>query len=211
MLYEKNVFKKNIKSIDIHFGLAYPNVYRTAMSSLGYNILYNQINEREDIWCERIIFPNTNSIESNTPSKYFDILSFSIQFEEDYFNVLEMLKTAEIPLKREDRKKMMSLICWRASGCAASLANRSVPVTRLRSCTHRMHRGWMTEKHGLCRHFGIRMRSRRYESMFSALSGEKKQGENDDGENSVLLADERGTSDTYLGEDAAVCTRISGR
>ena len=110
MLYEKNIFKKNIKNIDIHFGLTYPNVYRTAMSSLGYNILYNQINEREDTWCERIIFPNTNSMESNTPLKYFDIISFSIQFEEDYFNVLEMLKHAEIPLKRKDRKNDDPLI-----------------------------------------------------------------------------------------------------
>ncbi len=73
------------------------------MSSLGYNILYNQINEREDTWCERIIFPDIRSIESKTPSKYFDILSFTIQFEEDYFNVLEMLKNSEIPLKRKDR------------------------------------------------------------------------------------------------------------
>ena len=103
MLYEKNIFKKNIKNIDIHLGLAYPNIYRTAMSSLGYNILYNHLNEREDTWCERIIFPSINSIESNTPSRYFDIISFTLQFEEDYFNVLKMLKIAEIPLKREDR------------------------------------------------------------------------------------------------------------
>lgn len=103
MLYEKNTFQKNLKQIDIRFGLAYPNVYQTAMSSLGYNILYNQINEREDTWCERVIYPHTNSIESNTPSRHFDILSFSIQFEEDYFHVLEMLKSAQIPLKREQR------------------------------------------------------------------------------------------------------------
>ena len=110
MLYEKNIFQKNIKSIDIRMGLAYPNIYKTAMSSLGYNILYNQINEREDCWCERIIFPNLKSIESNTPSKYFDIISFTIQFEEDYFNVLNMLKNAEIPLKREDRNESDPLI-----------------------------------------------------------------------------------------------------
>ena len=103
MIYEKNTFIKNHREVDIRFGLAYPNIYRTAMSSMGYNILYNQINEREDCWCERIIYPNTKSIESNTPSRHFDIISFTIQFEEDYFNVLEMLKQAEIPLKRKDR------------------------------------------------------------------------------------------------------------
>ena len=110
MLYEKNTFQKQYEKINIHLGLAYPNVYRTAMSSLGYNILYSHINEREDTWCERIIYPNINSIESNTPCKHFDILSFSLQFEEDYFNVLEMLKNAEIPLKRENRRDNDPLI-----------------------------------------------------------------------------------------------------
>ena len=103
MLFEKNIFQKNYKNVDIRFGLTYPNIYRTAMSSLGYNILYNLINEREDTWCERIIYPNIKSLESNTPIKYFDIISFTIQFEEDYFNVLEMLKDTGIPLKRKNR------------------------------------------------------------------------------------------------------------
>ena len=110
MLFEKNIFKKDYKQVDLRFGLAYPNVYRTAMSSLGYNILYNCINEREDTWCERIIFPSINSIESNTSSRYFDILSFSLQFEEDYFNLLKMLKDAQIPLKRSERGEEDPLI-----------------------------------------------------------------------------------------------------
>ena len=110
MIYEKNTFIKNHKQIDIRLGLAYPNIYRTAMSSLGYNILYNQINEREDCWCERIIYPDVKSIESNTPAKHFDIISFTLQFEEDYFNVLEMLKAAGIALKRNERNKNDPLI-----------------------------------------------------------------------------------------------------
>lgn len=110
MIYEKNIFQKNHKNIDLRFGLAYPNIYKTAMSSLGYNILYNLINERQDTWCERIIYPNTKSIESNTPMKHFDIISFSLQFEEDYFNVLEMIKQSEIPLKRKDRSENDPLI-----------------------------------------------------------------------------------------------------
>ena len=110
MLYEKNTFQKNHRNIDIRVGLAYPNVYKTAMSSLGYNILYNKLNEREDSWCERVIFPNSKTIESNTPMKYLDIISFTLQFEEDYFNALEMLKNAEIPLKRKERDKNYPLI-----------------------------------------------------------------------------------------------------
>ncbi|MEE1128597.1 MAG: radical SAM protein [Methanobrevibacter sp.] len=119
MLYEKNIFQKNHKNVNINFGLTYPNIYKTAMSSLGYNILYNQINERDDVWCERIIFPDTQSIESKTNMNYFDIISFTLQFEEDYFNVLKMLKNAEIPLKRKDRNDNDPLII--AGGpCATS-------------------------------------------------------------------------------------------
>ena len=110
MIFEDNIFIKDYKNVDIRFALAYPNIYRTAMSSLGYNLLYNYINERADTWCERITYPNTHSIESSTPLKNFDIISFSLQFEEDYFNVLEMLKQAEIPLKREERSKNYPLI-----------------------------------------------------------------------------------------------------
>ena len=118
MLYEKNIFLKDYKKVDVRFGLCYPNVYRTAMSSLGYNILYNSINEREDTWCERIIYPNFKSIESDTSGKYFDILSFTLQFEEDYFNVLEMLKNTGIPLKRKNRSEDDPLII--AGGPCAS-------------------------------------------------------------------------------------------
>lgn len=120
MIFEDNIFKKNYKKIDIRFALTYPNIYKTAMSSLGYNILYNFINEREDTWCERIIYPNTNSIESNTPLKNFDIISFSLQFEEDYFNVLKILKQAGIPLKRNERTENDPLII---AGGPCSTAN----------------------------------------------------------------------------------------
>ncbi len=118
MIFEDNIFKKDYKKINIRFALTYPNIYRTAMSSLGYNILYNFINERNDTWCERVTFPNTTSIESNTPLNKFDIISFSLQFEEDYFNVLELLKKANIPLKRSERNENDPLII--AGGPCAS-------------------------------------------------------------------------------------------
>ena len=110
MLYEQNLFQKNYKKIDMRFALAYPNIYRTAMSSLGYNILYTTLNQREDTWCERVIYPNTKSIETETSLKYFDIISFTLQFEEDYINVLKMLNDSQIPLKRKDRGESDPLI-----------------------------------------------------------------------------------------------------
>ena len=119
MFFEKNVINKNPIKVDIRFALAYPNIYRTAMSSLGYQILYNLINDREDSYAERIIYPSVRSLETNSPLKDFDIISFSLQYEQDYFNVLELLHSAQIPLKREDRGDNDPLII--AGGpCASS-------------------------------------------------------------------------------------------
>ena len=119
MFRERNVIVKNPLKADIRFGLAYPNVYKTAMSSLGYQILYNYINEREDSYCERITYPSIRSLETNSPLADFDIISFSLQYEQDYFNVLEMLRDAGIPLRREDRTERDPLII--AGGpCASS-------------------------------------------------------------------------------------------
>lgn len=119
MFEERNVIIKNPLKADIRFGLAYPNVYRTAMSSLGYQILYNYINERDDSYAERITYPSVRSLETNSPLSDFDIISFSLQYEQDYFNLLKMLQEANIPLRREDRTENDPLII--AGGpCASS-------------------------------------------------------------------------------------------
>ena len=110
MYRERNIIIKNPLKADIRFGLAYPNVYKTAMSSLGYQILYNYINEREDCYSERIIYPSIRSLETNSPLADFDIISFSLQYDQDYFNALQMLKEADIPLRREDRTERDPLI-----------------------------------------------------------------------------------------------------
>ncbi|MDR1721878.1 MAG: radical SAM protein [Methanobrevibacter sp.] len=110
MFFERNIVEKNPLKVNIRFASVYPNLYRTAMSSLGYQIIYGMVNEREDTWCERVIYPNTRSIESNSPLRDFDIVSFTIQYEEDYFNVLEILKKSKIPLRKEDRDDSHPLI-----------------------------------------------------------------------------------------------------
>ena len=118
MFKEKNIIIKNPLKADIRFGLVYPNVYKTAMSSLGYQIIYNYINEREDTYSERVIYPFTRSLETNSPLSDFDIVSFSLQYEQDYFHVLEILREADIPLRREDRTSDDPLII--AGGPCAS-------------------------------------------------------------------------------------------
>ncbi|KZX10558.1 radical SAM protein [Methanobrevibacter filiformis] len=119
MIFEENTRVKNPLNIDIRVASCYPNIYRTAMSSLGYQIIYGMINDREDSWCERVIYPSSRSIESNSPLIDFDIISFTIHYEEDYFNLLKMLKSGQIPIDKNKRDNSYPLII--AGGpCATS-------------------------------------------------------------------------------------------
>ena len=103
MYLEENVVLKSLDDIDVRFGLVYPNEYEIAMITFGYRLLYHMLNERKDCFCERIIYPSVESIETETNLAEFDILRFSIHYTEDYFKVIEMLRKANIPVLRKDR------------------------------------------------------------------------------------------------------------
>ena len=111
MVYEeKNTVLKSVDDVDIRLGLINPNNYNLAMQTLGYHILYQMLNEREDCFCERIIYPDVESIETNTNLKEFDILSFTIHYTFSYFNLVDMLKKAEVPVLRKNRTNEDPLI-----------------------------------------------------------------------------------------------------
>ena len=119
MLLEHNAIIKDIRKVDLRFASCYPNLYRSAMSSLGFHIIYDFLNSREDIYCERVVYPHSKSLETSTVLKEFDVVSFSLQYEQDYINVLKMLKQGGIPLRKEDRSPKHPLII--AGGpCASS-------------------------------------------------------------------------------------------
>lgn len=118
MLTEHNVVIKDPRKVDIRFASSYPNLYKAAMSSLGFHVIYDFLNSREDVYCERIVYPYYRSLESNSPLSDFDILSFSIQYEKDYFNVLDMLHNAKVPIRKDDRTHKDPLVI--AGGPCAS-------------------------------------------------------------------------------------------
>ena len=94
--------------------LAYPNTYQVGMSNLGLQTVYRLFNERTDVVCERIFYkPGTRpliSLESQRDAKDFAVLAFSISFEIDYFNVVEMLRQADIPPLAEERDEGYPLL-----------------------------------------------------------------------------------------------------
>lgn len=119
MIEEYNTVIKNPRKVMTRFASCYPNVYKNAMSSLGYQIIYDYLNAREDIYCERVIYPQCKSIETRSDLKDFDIVSFTLQYENDYFNMIDMLKRSNIPLESKNRKANDPLVI--AGGpCATS-------------------------------------------------------------------------------------------
>ena len=118
---ETNVVLKARNDVDIHLGLVSPNDYNLAMQTLDYRFLYQFLNERKDCFCERIIYPNVESIETNTNLAKFDILNFTMHYSWfNYFNMVDMLKKADVPPLRKDRSDEDLLITANGATVAAN-------------------------------------------------------------------------------------------
>ncbi len=96
--------------------LVYPNTYFVGMSNLGFQGIYTLLNEMPDVLCERAFLPDPEDmeeykrtgaelfgLESKRPLGRFDIVAFSVSFENDYPNILKILELSKIPPKAEDR------------------------------------------------------------------------------------------------------------
>ena len=107
----------------IRIALAFPNRYAVGMSNLGFQYVYEALNRFENIVCERVFYPepedvevlgrspgNLLSVESQKPLRDFHLVAFSVPFENDYTNVLEMLTFAGIPARTEHRTPVHPLI-----------------------------------------------------------------------------------------------------
>lgn len=87
--------------------LLYPNTYKVGMSSLGYQLVYNLLNEQEDLVCERFFLPEVGesflSIESGRPLSDFPLIYISMSFEHDYINLARILVASGIEPLAEKR------------------------------------------------------------------------------------------------------------
>ncbi len=103
--------------------LIYPNSYYVGMSNLGFQTVYQCLNSEEDVVCERAFFPdpedfqehrNTQtplfSLESQKPLSDFDILAFSISFENDFIHILTLLDLAHLPIESRLREEGYPLV-----------------------------------------------------------------------------------------------------
>lgn len=113
---EINMVKKDPSEVDIRFCMCFPDVYEIGMSHLGIQILYDMLNLRDDIYCERVYSPWVDldkimreqgiplfALESQEPVRDFDFLGITLQYEMCYTNILQVLDLSGIPLKAKDR------------------------------------------------------------------------------------------------------------
>ena len=92
----------------LHVGLVFPQTYALAMSNLGFQTVYRLFNQFEDVLCERFCRDQPSpdrvtSIESGRPLCTFDVIAFSVAYENDYPQLLQTLEQARIPLLAADR------------------------------------------------------------------------------------------------------------
>jgi radical SAM family uncharacterized protein len=96
----------------IKVALVYPNTYHVGMSNLGFQAVYELINTFENVVCERSFLPDNGSsgkterittMESGNPISTFDLIAFSVSYENDYPNLLTILEKAKLPLGSKDR------------------------------------------------------------------------------------------------------------
>lgn len=122
-LREAGAIIKNGKGL-IRVALVYPNTYRTGMSNLGFQQVYRLINQEPSIACERVFLPDPGhttpevlSCETGQPLSRFDMVLFSISFENDFIHLVQLLKTSGIPPRSSDRNHLHPLVAAGGIAC----------------------------------------------------------------------------------------------
>jgi len=107
----------------ITIALVYPNTYHVGMSNLGFQGIYGLLNRMDNVVCERAFLPEDMdfdeyvrtgtelfSLESKKPLHRFDIVAFSVSFENDYPNIARIFNLSRLPLRHSDRNPYHPLI-----------------------------------------------------------------------------------------------------
>ena len=113
---EWNAVHKEWKDSALKVALCFPDIYEIGMSHLGMRILYGVLNKEKDVICERAFAPWDDmekrirdrkemlcSLESSHALKEFDIIGFSLQYEMNYPDILNMLDIGGVPLYSKKR------------------------------------------------------------------------------------------------------------
>ncbi len=108
---ELNQVVKDWDAVRTKVALVFPDIYDLGMSNLGLAILYDLLNQRQDVLAERAYAPWTDmeaamrqneiplySLETKHPLADFDIVGISLPYETLYTSTLNVLDLSRIPL-----------------------------------------------------------------------------------------------------------------
>ncbi len=100
----------------IRLAIAFPDIYDIGMSNLGMQVLYEVVNRDDRFLAERVFAPWFDmeaemrrarlplfSLETSRSLADFDVIGFTLPYELDHANVLNMLNLAGIPVRARDR------------------------------------------------------------------------------------------------------------
>jgi radical SAM superfamily enzyme YgiQ (UPF0313 family) len=112
---ERGAIKKDGAGM-VRVALVFPAVYRVGMSNLGFQAVYRAFNSLDFAVAERFFLPSNDdvlehertstplfSIETSSPLYDFDVIAFSVSFEEDYVNIPAIMRLGRVPLYSKDR------------------------------------------------------------------------------------------------------------
>jgi radical SAM superfamily enzyme YgiQ (UPF0313 family) len=90
----------------VRIAMVYPAAYQIAMSSLGYLILFQQLDMHPDIDARRIY---ADTLLEHNP-KELEFMAFSFSFELDIIKIIENFAVYNIPMLAKDREREHPLI-----------------------------------------------------------------------------------------------------
>ncbi|HSM23690.1 MAG TPA: TIGR03960 family B12-binding radical SAM protein [Anaerolineaceae bacterium] len=120
---EYNSIVKDCQAISTKIALVFPDIYDIGLSNLGLQILYEIINQQDDLLAERAYSPWLDmeelmrkhniplfSLESKTSLRGFDIIAITLPYETLYTNTLNFIDLCQIPIHSKDRGNEYPLI-----------------------------------------------------------------------------------------------------
>jgi len=104
---ERGSWKKDWRG-RLPIALIFPSHYGVGMSNLGFQLVYDQINQHPDLVCERVFLPEVGgrplSVESSRPLADFPILLTALSFEQNLPDLIGMLLASGIEPLAEKRR-----------------------------------------------------------------------------------------------------------
>jgi radical SAM family uncharacterized protein/radical SAM-linked protein len=118
-----HIERKPLDQVAVRVLLAFPDAYEIGLSNVGIRIIHHILNRRADCAAELTFTPWPDaeaemrrlgiplfSLDSHATADAFDVIGFSLQYELQYTNVLNMLDLAGLPLRTRDRDERHALV-----------------------------------------------------------------------------------------------------